>query len=872
MKVKKLSILFCAVLLSCGTYFQAQNSENVFKNYFSTSVAKNFKGRNLNTYKVDVVDQSKSLNGTVIKTIQLFNNLPIYNTVSTALIKDGKVVYYNDNFVKNYNAASPVNASVNKKDALNSIANDLNIAEINDFQIAEYFEKTTEKNNVAKQRLVYYNVDDNLKLAYEFIVDQPKSPSHWVYIIDANSGNVLERYDLNLSCNFNHGAFDHFHDEVHYNHTSLESVVELRDSSNKANSSSLLVPNPASYNVFKLPLEAATFGSRSIVTNPWIASSSPEGWHSNGVTSYTITRGNNVYAYEDANGTNMIGTSPNGGTTRNFDFPYSLNGTPAANRSASVTNLFYMNNMMHDIYYKFGFTEPARNFQNKNFGLGGLDDDDVYAEAQDGGGLNNANFSSPPDNYNPKMQMYLWSTVNKLVFYNAPTTAQNRMPSAGITAGFAPALTATGVTADVKESPVVEGCTALPAGSLAGKIGLVKRGNCNFDLKVKNLQNAGAVAAIVYNPAPNTPIANMNGADATVTIPAVLINNEEATYMINQINGGTRVNVTLKNDPAQSITPDGSFDNGIIAHEYGHGISNRLTGTGYNCLNKAVDKEQMGEGWSDFFALMITSKPGDNASIPRGIGTYTRGESNDGAGIRPLRYSPDFNVNYATYDHTNGMEYNSGGVMNPDVHSIGFVWATMLWDLHWNYVNKYGYASDVTSNTTNGSSRVLQMVMDGMKLQPCNPSFVEGRDAILAADLAATGGADKCMIWKTFAKRGLGVNASAGLKNNINDQIADFTVPAECLLATEDVDTRKNNITIYPNPAKDEFFINFPTKIMGSVSVKVFDASGKLALTADKVDTKSKAAISTNNLPSGVYIVNIDGLGFQGSTKLIIKK
>jgi hypothetical protein len=44
------------------------------------------------------------------------------------------------------------------------------------------------------------------------------------------------------------------------------------------------------------------------------------------------------------------------------------------------------------------------------------------------------------------------------------------------------------------------------------------------------------------------------------------------------------------------------------------------------CLNSSADKEQMGEGWSDFFALMLTNKAGDNASVPRGIGTYAVGQ------------------------------------------------------------------------------------------------------------------------------------------------------------------------------------------------------------------------------------------------------
>ena len=138
---------------------------------------------------------------------------------------------------------------------------------------------------------------------------------------------------------------------------------------------------------------------------------SPEGWHSDGTTHYTNTRGNNVYAYEDTNAVNAPGLSPDGGASRNFNFPFSILGTSAANQNAAITNLFYLNNRIHDVFYQFGFTESARNFQQNNFGKGGLDDDSVFAEAQDGGGLNNANFASPPDNYNPTMQMYLWSDI-----------------------------------------------------------------------------------------------------------------------------------------------------------------------------------------------------------------------------------------------------------------------------------------------------------------------------------------------------------------------------------------------------------------------------------------------------------------------------
>ena len=70
--------------------------------------------------------------------------------------------------------------------------------------------------------------------------------------------------------------------------------------------------------------------------------------------------------------------------------------------------------------------------------------------------------------------------------------------------------------------------------------------------------------------------------------------------------------------------------------------------------------------------------------------------------------------------------------------------------------------------------------MDGMKFQPCSPGFVDGRNAILQADLALTGGANQCEIWSGFAKRGLGVSASQGSSNNRTDGVEAFDVPTAC--------------------------------------------------------------------------------------------
>ncbi|MCJ7935391.1 MAG: T9SS-dependent M36 family metallopeptidase [Chryseobacterium sp.] len=871
MKNKTLPILF-AVFSAFPAFLFGQDNERLIKDYISQNKTREYKKSDLNNFIVDNVDQSKSLGGNVVKFLQTYNGLPVHSSVGTALIKDNRIVYYTDNFIKDYSAPTSSTAVINKAAALQKIADDLKNPEIAHFTIQEFLEKSENKAASANQRLVYANDGQgNLRLAYEYILMEPKTSNYWNILVDANNGKILEKNNLTLSCNFHPDAYG---SEVGHDHSEQLGNLAIGPVNQSGQSSFLFfAPDNASYNVFPMPIESATFGSRSVITNPWILAASPEGWHSDGTNHYTYTRGNNVYTYEDTAGTNAIGNTADGGASRNFNFPFSINGTPASNQNAAITNLFYLNNRIHDVFYQFGFTESAKNFQQNNFGKGGLDDDSVYAEAQDGGGTNNANFASPPDNYNPRMQMYLWSPVNRKFFYNAPSAAVTRQPGIG-TADFGNALNAAGVTGNVQLSPVLDGCTALPAGALTGKIGLVERGTCAFVIKTKNLQDAGATAAIVYNNAVNgSTLANMTGTDPTITISTVLITNAEGEYIKSQLAASTTVNVTLKNDPATSITPDGSFDNGIVTHEYGHGISNRLTGTGYNCLNSGADKEQMGEGWSDFFALMLTNKPGDNASVPRGVGTYVMGQQITGVGIRPAKYSPDFTINSFTYGNTNGMEYNNGTAIVPDVHSIGFVWATMLWDLHWKYVEKYGYSSDVLANATNGSTRVLQLVTDALKLQGCNPTFIDGRNALLTADAATTQGQDKCMIWNVFAKRGLGLNASAGSKTNINDQVQDFTVPAECMLATNEVKSvKENKISIYPNPAKDEFYINFPSNTLGKVSVELYDMSGKLVSSEDKISPENKKAISTSNLVNGTYMVKVKGLGMEASSKVIVKK
>ena len=150
--------------------------------------------------------------------------------------------------------------------------------------------------------------------------------------------------------------------------------------------------------------------ARTLVTLSALdTTASPNGWIDDGVTE---TRGNNVDAHLDLDANNVADTPRPQGTglnSRVFDFPLDLTQAPSTYRDASVTQLFYWCNWMHDKLYQLGFNEAAGNFQVDNFGRGGNGNDAVQADAQDGGGTNNANFSTPPDGTAGRMQMYVFT-------------------------------------------------------------------------------------------------------------------------------------------------------------------------------------------------------------------------------------------------------------------------------------------------------------------------------------------------------------------------------------------------------------------------------------------------------------------------------
>ena len=274
----------------------------------------------------------------------------------------------------------------------------------------------------------------------------------------------------------------------------------------------------------------------------------------------------------------------------------------------------------------------------------------------------------------------------------------------------------------------------------------------------------------------------------------------------------------------------------------------------------------MGEGWSDFFALVMTQQITDTAEQPRGIGTYVLGQDALGSGIRPARYSTDLAVNGYTYED---ME-------NPEVtvpHGIGFIWSTILWDMYWAFIDEYGFDPDMYYGT-GGNNMALQLVMDGLKLQTCgNVGFVDGRDAILMADEALYAGANECTIRRVFARRGVGALSSQGTALSRADQTPDFTVSdpsgTNCdeVLATNDLDNAL--FTVYPNPASHQIYIN-SNKNSGLAKVEVYDINGRKVINQN-IDLVNTATLNTSNLETGIYVLHINTDNASYTQKVIIQ-
>jgi subtilisin-like proprotein convertase family protein len=465
-----------------------------------------------------------------------------------------------------------------------------------------------------KIELVYFPLDSGL-VALSWSMTLWQESDAFYTIVDAEDGQLFFRKSI----------ADHQTQTATYSVYDSDSPAPLSPSNSLP---SAPVQPPA------VPRTTFTLISELASTDPWL---------NDGVTT---TTGNNVDAGMDL-------VSPDGidaasrpvSATRNFVYSYDpapgivapgQSPTGINYRLGEIVNMFFWTNRYHDRLYQLGFTEAARNFQQNNYGRGGLGNDRVRAEGQDYSGTSNANFFTPADGSSGQMQMYIFDGPNP---------------------------------------------------------------------------------------------------DRT-----------------------------------------SGLDQEILIHELTHGTSNRLHS---NASGLAANMSRgMGEGWSDFYARSLLSSADEDVN-----GIYTTGgystlditaptpyTANYYSGIRRFPYAVKTNLgaNGKPHNPLTFADIDAGKINLTDgafprgpigsstahaVHNIGEVWCMALLEVRARLINRMGYAA--------GNQRMLQLVTDGMKLDPVNPTLLNGRDSILAASAASGGGAaEEADIWAGFATRGMGYGAT----------------------------------------------------------------------------------------------------------------
>lgn len=610
----------------------------------------------------DAYNDKQAGNVTMIYLQQTYLSLPVHNQLQVLAIRNGHIASNAGGRVDMEKRAKGKSArpSLSPETAISAALSSKNLTATSgatrlkkslDGRILTFGDMGVSSADITTELMWNVNDDYSISLCWEVHIAPKGTADDWYIRVDAANARIVGIDNLTVYCNWGspeHNLTDgHRHNDI--GHVSLWPLERNTAADKTASQASPTIINGASYLVVPYPAESPIHpgGTPAVRTDPWTltpGNATTLKWHSDGTNDFQTTRGNNVRAYEDRANT-ATGSGGNPGTglpatsttpdplTFNFTPDFTVTPTqttPVQNQQFNITNLFYWNNIIHDLTYMYGFDEVSGNFQVNNLTRGGLGNDPVLAEAQDGGGTNNANFSTPADGVSGRMQMYLW-----------------------------------------------------------------------------------------------------NG----------------------------------------SPQKDGDVDNSIIVHEHGHGISNRLTGgpATASCLQNA---EQMGEGWSDYYGLMYTQNWAASTlttgfDSPRGIGTYALGQPITGTGIRSQKYCTDFSVNNKVY----------AASIPAAPHDRGEIWCATLWDMTWNIINQVGTINPnmFDPSAGGGNSIALRLVTEGMKLQPCSPGFISGRDGILAADQLLYGGAYSCAIKEAFRRRGMGDGASQGSSASVTDQVPSFS-------------------------------------------------------------------------------------------------
>ncbi|MFI7633048.1 M36 family metallopeptidase [Nonomuraea sp. NPDC049400] len=222
---------------------------------------------------------------------------------------------------------------------------------------------------------------------------------------------------------------------------------------------------------------------------------------------------------------------------------------------------------------------------------------------------------------------------------------------------------------------------------------------------------------------------------------------------------------------------DGDYDMSVIGHEYTHAISGRMVG-GPNAGWSGAQAGAMNESTSDLFAMEHLFEYGFRPSglTPYVTGGYVTGDKARGIRNYDMSKSP-LNYSDVAYD-----------IVGQQVHADGEIWSATQFDVRAAFVKRYGDGTarqqracadgQTPVERCPGNRRWAQLSFDALLLMASGAvSYVDHRDALLAADAIRFGGKNQDIMWRAFAEHGLGKGAASNGSNDA-DPTPSFVNPA----------------------------------------------------------------------------------------------
>src|SRR4029077_2755075 len=223
---------------------------------------------------------------------------------------------------------------------------------------------------------------------------------------------------------------------------------------------------------------------------------------------------------------------------------------------------------------------------------------------------------------------------------------------------------------------------------------------------------------------------------------------------------------------------DGDYDQGVIGHEFGHMIENRMISKG--ATRAGFHAGAMGEAFGDLDSIEYLNENGfvpTDGENPFATGTYATGNKEHGIRNYVMNWARtgDFPTP-GVLPHVNPLNFSDIGydVAGNEVHSDGEIWVATNNSVRDALIEKYNHdfpasdkalqaqcaAGELPSQNCPGNRRWIQLVYDAMILDPAAPTMIDARNSLIAADMMRYGGANQSEIWAAFAQRGLGGNAA----------------------------------------------------------------------------------------------------------------